>query len=75
MAVNSQNNDKNSLLDLFEVKCTYCGTTLTYQRKDVAPHRRWPNGYIYCPNCRRPIGHSEDQLIRSGEEISNLRKK
>lgn len=55
--------------DRFKAKCKYCGKEITYGRNNVRPHRRWPNGFVYCPGCKRPIGHEESNLEISGEEL------
>ena len=60
-------NDSNSK-DRFKVKCNCCGRELSYSRADVKLHRRWPNGFIYCPGCKTPIGHIEDNLVERGTE-------
>ena len=62
-AVSGRSNDR------FEVKCPICGTTLQYSRRDVRPHGRWPNGFIYCRSCKQPVGHNESNMIASSEEI------
>ena len=40
------------------VQCPHCGQHIEYYRSDVRPHRNYPNGFVYCPNCSRPIGYS-----------------
>lgn len=55
--------------DRFKAKCKYCGKEITYGRNNVRPHRRWLNGFVYCPGCKRPIGHEESNLEISGEEL------
>lgn len=55
--------------DRFETKCPHCGKKLSYSRENVRAHVRWPNGFIYCPGCKRPIGHNEDNLVEKGEDI------
>ena len=61
--------DKSGIHDRFKTKCPYCGRELTYDRRNVRPHRRWPNGFIFCPGCKRPIGHNEANLFQSGDEV------
>ena len=64
---------QTGIYDRFKTKCPHCGTELTYTRNNVRPHNRWPNGFIYCPNCKRPIGHDEANLVESGEEVLKKR--
>lgn len=55
--------------DKFKIKCQCCGRDLTYLRSDIKSHRRWPNGFVYCPGCGTPNGHNEENIILHGEEI------
>ena len=72
MAIKIENH--NSAYDVFKVTCPSCGRALSYERMDVRSHRRWPNGFIYCPGCKAPIGHNEANLFKTGEEIIAKRK-
>ena len=61
--------------DQFKTKCPHCGVELEYTRNDIQPHRRWKNGFFYCPRCKNPVGHEESNLVQSGEEfLRNLPK-
>lgn len=64
---------QNCANDVFKVTCPSCGRALSYERRDVKSHRRWPNGYIYCPGCKAPIGHNEANLFKTGDEIDSER--
>ena len=68
MAITVENATPINRYDRFKVQCPRCGRELSYSRRDVLAHRRWPNGFIYCPGCKTPIGHREDNFIESGEE-------
>lgn len=57
------------MYDCFETKCPHCGRTLKYSRNSVRAHYRWPNGFIYCPGCRRPVGHDEANIVSRGDKI------
>lgn len=72
MAIKIDNNE--NLNDTFKIKCPSCGRALSYERRDIKSHRRWPNGYIYCPGCKAPIGHSEANLFKTGDDIKAERK-
>lgn len=65
--------DNTGRYDIFKVKCTHCGREIKYGRKDIRQHRRWPNGFIYCPGCKAPIGHDENNLFESGQEVLDKR--
>lgn len=78
MAITVENATPINRYDRFKVQCPRCGRELSYSRRDVLSHRRWPNGFIYCPGCKTPIGHREDNLVESGEiyaEKEAVRKK
>ena len=68
MAIKIENEDRT--YDRFQTTCSHCGRVLSYSRKDIKSHRRWPNGFIYCPACKAPIGHSEEYLVSKGEEVA-----
>lgn len=55
--------DKSGSYDYFETKCLHCGNKIRYSRKDIRAHRRWPDGFIYCPKCKSPIGHKEEYNV------------
>ena len=78
MAITVENATRPNRYDHFKVQCRRCGRELSYTRRDVLSHRRWPNGFIYCPACKTPNGHREDNLVESGEiyeEKEAVRKK
>ena len=56
---------KDGLYDCFKVKCPKCGVEFEYTRRDIRPHRRWPNGFIYCPKCKIPVGHDNDNFTHN----------
>ena len=55
--------------DTFVVKCRNCGRELSYNRADLKIHRNYPNGFIYCPVCKAPNAHNENNIFEKGEEI------
>ena len=77
MAVKVENTTPIHRSDRFKVQCRRCGRELSYCRRDVLSHRRWPNGFIYCPICKTPNGHREDNLVESGQvyEINEAARK
>lgn len=73
MAIEVTNNAGR--FDRFKTKCPHCGRELSYARNNIRPHHRWPNGFLYCPGCKRPVGHSEDNIVEKGEDILRERAK
>lgn len=55
--------DNKGYYDYFEAKCPHCGSTVRYSRREIKAHNRWPNGFIYCPKCKTPIGHEENYYV------------
>ena len=41
------------------VECPHCDFEIRYDLNQVRAHRKWPNGFIYCPNCDKPVGHNK----------------
>lgn len=52
----------------FETTCPYCNSVFTYQGYDLKKHRRFKNGYIRCPVCKKPIGHEKGSQIEVYEK-------
>lgn len=43
----------------YRISCPYCGTTFAYTDRQL-DYRPWfPNGFIYCQRCRKPLRHHE----------------
>lgn len=47
----------------YKVKCEYCGAVVEYTRADMGWRPWFPKGYVYCPKCKKPLRHSEDNKI------------
>ena len=43
--------------------CEECKTEVTYQDNKLGFRFWFPDGFVYCPNCKRPLRHSEDYAI------------
>ena len=59
----------------YEATCECCHAVIQYLGRDVAYHRNFPKGFVYCPNCRRPIPHLEENRCEKDatpEEIKQL---
>ena len=47
----------------YQMRCPYCGTTFTYNDRQL-DYRAWfPNGFVYCMTCRKPLRHNEYYAI------------
>lgn len=56
----------------YEQICSRCKTKITYM-DDILQFRSWlPNGFIYCPKCRKQLPHKEDYVIKYKENISTI---
>ena len=60
--------------DKFKTKCSHCGVELQYSRRDIRAHPRWKDGFIYCPNCKNPIGYNEEYLLKEETYNADQRK-
>ena len=39
--------------------CTTCGTVIEYTDNQLGYRSWYPNGFVYCPRCRKPVRHNE----------------
>ena len=39
-------------------RCTTCNNEIQCTIKDFRPHGRFPEGFLYCPVCKRPISRN-----------------
>ena len=42
----------------FTVVCPTCATKFDYQKSDLGYRAWFPNGYVVCPICKKPIRHN-----------------
>ena len=52
------NNTVMSHNEVYFANCVFCGRPITCALKDFIPHRNYPEGYITCPFCRRPLSRN-----------------
>ena len=55
----------------YKQTCPVCNTTITYQ-DDKLDFRPWyPDGFIYCPTCNKPLRHREEYSLQvnKGKEV------
>ena len=43
----------------YRVRCPYCGTVTEYRDNQLGYRSWYPNGFIYCSRCRKPLRHNE----------------
>ena len=43
----------------YRINCPYCGTAIEYRDRQLDYRPWYPNGFVYCPRCRKPLRHSE----------------
>ena len=61
----------------YRVTCESCNAVIEYLGYDVAYHRNFPKGFVYCPNCNRPIAHKEENRCEQDatpEELAEAKK-
>lgn len=49
----------------YHIRCPYCGTLSKYRDRDLGYRSWYPNGFIYCPKCRKPLRHNEIYAVNS----------
>ena len=42
---------------IFQFTCTSCGTVFRYKKEHLGYRKWYPNGFVYCPGCKRPCRH------------------
>lgn len=48
----------------YQISCPNCGTTFFYTDRQLDFRPWFPNGFVYCQRCRKPLRHSEIFAIR-----------
>ncbi|MBO7377055.1 MAG: zinc ribbon domain-containing protein [Clostridia bacterium] len=43
----------------YRLRCPICGTAIEYTDRQLGFRAWYPNGFVYCPGCRKPQRHSE----------------
>ena len=44
--------------DVYTTTCYGCGNTVRAQANEFRPHRNFPEGFKYCPACRKPLSRN-----------------
>ena len=55
--------NKSGLKDKYAIKCEYCGCEFEYQKEDLGYRLWYRHGFIYCPDCHKPLRHKEEYKI------------
>ena len=67
MAINVENSHKKAK---FRIKCEYCLCEFTYESEDLGFRPWYPKGFVYCPECRKPLRHDPVKyVIKENEEV------
>lgn len=43
----------------YRVRCPYCATVTEYRDNQLGYRSWYPNGFVYCSRCRKPLRHNE----------------
>lgn len=43
----------------YRATCPYCRTKFSYRDNQLDFRPWYPNGFVYCPRCRKPFRHNE----------------
>ena len=56
----------------YRMICPYCGFALSYTDRQLDYRSWYPNGFVYCPRCRKPLRHSEIYAVHpDGTRVYN----
>ena len=50
---------------VYHIRCPYCGTNISYTDRDLGYRAWYPNGFVYCPKCQKPLRHNEIYAVDS----------
>ena len=48
--------------------CIYCGRQVTAYAEDFHSHRNYPEGFIYCPVCKKPLSINAFDIVDDIDE-------
>ena len=65
--------ENGNLCNKYVAECPVCKSKVTYLGLDVKAHRNYPSGFVYCPKCRRPIAHDENNMTTDGPSPDSIR--
>ena len=50
---------------IYRQQCPHCATVVEYTDRQLGYRSWYPNGFVYCTRCRKPIRHNEFFALRS----------
>ncbi|MBR3039475.1 MAG: hypothetical protein IKI20_02295 [Lachnospiraceae bacterium] len=50
----------------YVANCIYCGHPINVKVGSFQPHRNFPEGYVYCPVCKKPISKNAFTKVQDG---------
>ena len=57
------NNEIMSRTEVYCTNCIYCSRPITCALKDFKAHKNYPEGFVYCPFCNRPVSKNTFNII------------
>lgn len=51
--------------EITQGQCPYCGYVMHVRRVDFMPHSRYPEGFVYCASCKKPMSFKLFIIIKS----------
>ena len=54
---------------LFDTTCFYCGHEIECTAEDFSIHRNYPEGFVYCPICRKPLSKKLFEVVEEQENV------
>ncbi len=49
---------------VFRVKCESCACEFEYKLANLGFRAWYPNGFVYCPKCKKPIRHHVENEVK-----------
>ena len=63
MRAPGKNEPMDPMNPFFTVSCPVCATRFDYQKSDLGRRAWFPNGFVSCPCCGKPIRHHAEQNV------------
>ena len=54
----------NQTEPVFRVQCESCACLFEYKLANLGFRAWYPNGFVYCPKCKKPIRHHVENEVR-----------
>lgn len=61
----------------YKQTCPVCNTTVTYSDDNLGFRPWFPDGFVYCPTCQKPLRHRESYALgeRPNKEVDLTKTK